>query len=94
MQSFRHGSRDQACLTHSQAFLTGARRCGPVRHVSLLRRAAHQDANGADTSGDFNLAEYIEAKVERGLEPFEAVSPISQNLCCSLPLPCSREDRQ
>ena len=49
-----------------QSFL-GARRCATGR-ASNLQRAASQDASGAGTSGDFNLTEYVEAKVERGKE--------------------------
>lgn len=45
----------------------GARRCSTGRALNL-QRAASQDASGAGTSGDFNLTEYVEAKVERGKE--------------------------
>ena len=49
-----------------QSFL-GARRCSTGRATNV-QRAASQDASGAGTSGDFNLTEYVEAKVERGKE--------------------------
>ncbi|DBB13918.1 TPA: hypothetical protein ACH3X3_000903 [Trebouxia sp. C0006] len=66
VQSLRlAGSHEQACVTHSQAFLASARRCGSAKRSSSLRKAAPRDSNGADTSGEFNLTEYVEAKVER-----------------------------
>ncbi len=69
VQSLRHaGLHEQVCVTSNQAFLASARRCSPSKRTLTLQRAASQDANGADTSGDFNLTEYVEAKVERGKE--------------------------
>ena len=60
------------CLVHDPAFsshghtsFVSARRCRPARNQTL-RRAAPQDASGSDTSGDFDLSLYVEAKVERG----------------------------
>ncbi len=85
VQSLRlAGSHEQACVTHSQAFLASARRCGSAKRLSSLRKAAPQDSNGADTSGEFNLTEYVEAKVERGGEMVEAVFPSFQDSCADL----------
>lgn len=85
VQSLRlAGSHEQACVTHSQAFLASARRCGSAKRLSSLRKAAPQDSNGADTSGEFNLTEYVEAKVERGGEMVKAVSPSFQDSCAYL----------
>lgn len=67
VQSLRHfGLHEQACASHSQMFLVSSRRCSIAKRATSLQRAAPQDSNGAGTSGDFNLTEYVEAKVERG----------------------------
>jgi len=85
VQSLRlAGSHEQACVTHSQAFLANARRCGSAKRLSSLRKAVPQDSNGADTSGEFNLTEYVEAKVERGGEMVEAVFLSFQDSCAYL----------
>ena len=70
----RHADLHQRVLvTHAPTFSASARRCG-LKRSRVTPRAAPQDANGADTRGDFNLSEYVEAKVERGKEAVLAQS--------------------
>lgn len=57
---------DQACSSQVQALFVNARRCRPAKRGQTLQRAASQDASGSDTSGDFDLSQYVEAKVDRG----------------------------
>lgn len=90
----RHaGLSEQLPVLQPQLFLGASRRCATRRTMSV-QRATPQDASGAGTSGDFNLSEYVEAKVERGKETrvqlFLATSR-SQQSCCAVQL---REHRK
>lgn len=57
---------EPACSSHGHTSFVSARRCCLARRAQTLRRAAPQDASGFDTSGEFDLSLYVEAKVERG----------------------------
>ncbi|KAL3144978.1 hypothetical protein ABBQ32_003482 [Trebouxia sp. C0010 RCD-2024] len=61
----RHaGLSEQLPALQPQLFVGVSRRCTTRRTLSVTR-ATPQDSSGAGTSGDFNLSEYVEAKVER-----------------------------
>ena len=85
----RHaGLVEQASVSQNHAFMNSGRRSGSRRRA-LVQRAASQDASGAGTSGEFNLTEYVEAKVERGKEIFRTSQCVltvhSQAcVCCSV----------
>lgn len=57
---------EPACSSHGRSSFVCARRCRPARRSPVVQRAASQDASGSDTSGEFDLTQYVEAKVERG----------------------------
>ena len=57
---------EPACSSQGLSPFARVHRSRPTKRSHTLKRAAPQDASGSDTSDDFDLTQYVEAKVERG----------------------------